>query len=180
MSDTWQGKYYLFRLRPIPVDVIHASSLMTSIHTILNSISFRSYDQEGMLMDVPQCVILEFSEHSLNDSFIRFWQSISWNSNEKLHCGNVVVNMPYCKYNHHYMTWITACWRCYMHLMTTRPITSAITGQVSYGPFISHSRKINHLATVLHAFIKFQKCGWHSTHGRAHTVENECKDQQPL
>ena len=76
-----------------------------------------------MLKSIPQCIVMKFlgililvalpdssyrawlwvshnalfwesQTHSVNDSIIWFWLSISGNASKKLHCGNV-VNMPY-------------------------------------------------------------------------------------
>ena len=44
-------------------------------------------DQSGMLICIPQCIILEFPDT------LSQWLRVSGNSSEKLHCGNVVI-MP--------------------------------------------------------------------------------------
>ena len=47
------------------------------------------------IASIPQCIISEFPDTLGQWGHIRFWLSISGNTSEKLHCGNV-VNMPYC------------------------------------------------------------------------------------
>ena len=112
-----------------------SSHQVSNVHTLLS-----------VLKSIPQCIVMKFlgilslvalpdcsyrawlwvshnalfwesQTHSVNDSIIWFWLSISGNASKKLHCGNV-VNMPY--------LWIDIIgptgmhsWPCFAHLLNT-------------------------------------------------------------